>query len=368
MLNISKTVYVGYTGQYTADLQEAKIVPVGDTTSELKKIERISNITISSNEFDNIPLPGFTLLGANVRRYDTDWPVIDPRGFIVRITQANLANILTVSGITEGLIQERCVWARHDSDTALSLVPVSSSLYSEAVDNTVLLDTKVDFAEVEIGDSVLLQNKLVGVYMGVLSLYSSPDNHPQRIMKPRCFLRRQVIEVQPGKFHYKTDVKILKILKKASTPSTREASVKYIDNLFKSGAKPFFTQYDRFTPPVYSTNDIKVVSTHAVPKLKIELEEITRYEMEIMFDDCKARLDSGSVVLKTLSGDAFVLGWPWMGSSTSTIDNFTAYPVEKIESDRLILATRKSYNQYSLDDFDKFYKVIKIVKPGLTYI
>ena len=85
-------------------------------------------------------MPGFTLYKTGRKNWgsaDQTWLVIDPRGFLVRITNVNLEEILHVTGITEGLIQEKCVWARENSQTKMTLVPVTSPDYIEATKNTI---------------------------------------------------------------------------------------------------------------------------------------------------------------------------------------------------------------------------------------
>ena len=76
------------------------------------------HLYIDNHYFDNIPLPGFTLSENNRKNWgskDETWLIVDPRGFFARISNDNLNDILHVTGITEGLIQEKCVWAREDS-------------------------------------------------------------------------------------------------------------------------------------------------------------------------------------------------------------------------------------------------------------
>ena len=225
MLNISKQIYAGWPTYGTVLLPEAEVTPIGDSPQEKKKLEKFVARNPNIKEYDNIPLPGFTLFDVSKKTWtaaDSTWQVIDPRGFTTRISQKNMSNILTVTGITEGLIQQKCVWAREDSQSVMELIPVSSSDYIEAVENTELIESKVDLANVEIGDTVLLQNKLRGTYLGVHSLYAAMDKTSMKSdFKVQVGLRKQVIEVSKGQFHYQTDAKILKILDKTKKKRRR---------------------------------------------------------------------------------------------------------------------------------------------------
>src|ERR1035437_1127776 len=175
MLNIAKTLYAGWDPSSATkyELPEAEIIPLGESKNEMKKLDTITKRYPTLYEHDNIPLPGFTLYKSDRKNWgsiDQTWLVIDPRGFLVRISSKNLDNILHVTGITEGLIQQKCVWARENTETKMALVPVTSGAYYDAALNTKLIEDKVDMKDVQIGDTVLLQNKLTGIYRGVASL------------------------------------------------------------------------------------------------------------------------------------------------------------------------------------------------------
>ena len=225
MLNISKQIYAGWDLSYSGNiLPEAEVIPLGESVNEKRKINKITSKYSSIKEFDNIPLPGFTLSENNRKNWgskDETWLIVDPRGFFVRISNDNLNDILHVTGITEGLIQEKCVWAREDSKTDMMLVPISSELYLKASKNTELLEDKISIKDVQIGDKVLLQSGLTGTYMGVLSLYGTLTysySNKDYSRKPQTYLRRQVCHVGNDRYYYHTDIKILKVLEKREKP------------------------------------------------------------------------------------------------------------------------------------------------------
>lgn len=384
MLNIARNIYTGWdaaTRKY--ELPEAEIIPCGESTTEKRKLETITKNYPTLKEYENIPLPGFTLFKSDRKKWgsiDQTWLVIDPRGFLVRILNENLENILHVTGITEGLIQEKCVWARDDSKTKMILVPVSSPKYIEAVKNTELIEGKVDLKDVQIGDTVLLQNELQGTYMGILSLYGPINNYNIREeYKSQVYLRRQVIEVKPGKYHYQTDLKILKVIKKAELPFTREESAIKMNNDIKKGAA-FFTPGTNMSTGYFSVHGmIKHVSIHAVPKVTITFEEIPNLEATALFYDAQALSDFGMLALRN-STNNYLIDFPY--SFSAIVHPITAFNISEMQNNLdpaekiMLKEPRKSIFGHSgrtpvctkgIADFKKFYKIVKHIKTE-TYI
>lgn len=381
MINISKQIYVGWNS-YTGELPEANMIPLGDSIQEKKKLEKFVQEHITLTEYDNIPLPGFTLYTVGKKSWnsaDSTWLVIDPRGFLVRITQSNMANILHVTGITEGLIQQRCVWSRDNNCSTMVLIPTSSPDYIEAVGNTELLESRVDMCDVAIGDTVLLRNKLKGTYWGVQSLYCSMDNLTARSeFKVQTMLRRQIIEITPGKFHYQTDAKILKVLTKAATTTTREDAALYLNNTIKNNVAAYFTPHNRMNSHYYGSNGkVKLVSTHAVSKVSINLVEIDLDEATSVLTECITNSDVGYLVVENIAGKQFTVDFPWWGGSiVVTQDEFYVNEIAEVKSDHIIHVpkTNQYYGSFSsqkprctLDSFTKFYKIVKSVKSD-TYV
>jgi hypothetical protein len=301
--------------------------------------------------------------------------VIDPRGFMVRITNSNLEDILHVTGITEGLIQEECVWARSNAETKMVLVPVSAPSYLEAVENTELLEGKVSIKDVGIGDKVLLQNKVVGTYMGTASLYGPVNTYSfTNDYKPTISLRRQIVMVEPHKYYYQSDLKILKILEKSATVITREDSIASMNADIDAGVA-YFTSVPVFSRNYVTARDmIKHVSIHAEPRVKLSVEEITKDEALIVFEDARAISDFGMLLLVDSNKKQHLIDLPYMASNTSvTPQAFTTCRMTSIITgleDRITLEERRNFyaantvKRYSLDSFAKYYKIIKHVRAG----
>lgn len=383
MLNIARNIYAAWdlTKQRYV-LPEAEVIPIGQSVNEKRKLNNITKKYSSLFEYENIPLPGFTLLKADRKGYsalDTTWLIIDPRGFLVRITNENLENILHVTGITEGLIQEKCLWSRDNSHTKMTLVPVSSPIYIDAVKNTELIEGKIDMKDVQIGDTVLLQNELKGTYMGAFSLYGPINNNygSKDEYKPQALLRRQIIEVTPGKYHYQTDLKILKVVDKINIPLTREESVFKINQNILNGTS-YFTPGTNMQGRYYSVQGmIRHVSIHAIPHPNITFELINECDARKLFNDSVIDIDIGQLAVTNSNGN-YLINISYGGTPISKFeiieiksklelcDKISLNSPRYLTYGYTLINDSKNSVTYSLDKFTKFYKIVKHVK-GETF-
>ncbi len=389
MLNIARNIYFGYDsakGKY--ELPEAEVIPYGESANEKRKLENITKKYPTLIDHENIPLPGFTLHKTDRKNWgsiDQTWLVIDPRGFLVRISSQNLEKILHVTGITEGLIQEKCVWARENTETKMTLVPVSSSSYLEAVKNTELIEGKVSMKDVQIGDTVLLQNKLQGVYLGIISLYGPMVDSYKNEYKPQVFMRRQVIEVGPGNYHYQTDLKILKVIARAAQPMSREESLIRIRAGIDRG-NSYFGNSSHMAGKYFGVHGrVTHASLHAVPKVSLSFEEISETEATNIFYIGAATTtgDNSILMLEHKNGSKYLVDYPYAYNlpptpiTTHSFDACELMPFDMANAKTLTLTERRNSQMYgstkknsisfSFDNFAKFYKIVKHVKNE-TYV
>jgi len=375
MINISRQFYAAWNSAKRGDpLHEVELVPGGDTPGEKKRLASLTAKNTDIVEYENVPLPGFTLLKTNRKRWgsiDATWLVIDPRGFLSRITSDNLEAILSVTGITEGLIQEKCVWVRENSQSQMVLVPVTSESYKEAVANTILIEEKISMKDVEIGDRVLLQNKLQGIYMGTLSLYGPlfNINYKNKRHEAQKSLRRQIVMVDNDRFYYQTDVKILKILQKAVMPMTKIESVAKLNESILSGKAYFSGTDDILLNNYYTTYGmITHVSTIAVTEVPLVFEEIQRDEFEQLFNKSLLNNTFGYLAAETEDGSKMYIQEATHKLSHQRVTSLTLFTSTTIASIAKNYFELKEYNrtadnhQTSLDIFTKFYKIVKYVK------
>lgn len=369
MLNISQNIYAGWNAGQSGGLPEAEVIPYGDSANEKKKLTKLTKDYNTVTDFENIPLPGFTLHKSNRKRWgssDQTWLIIDPRGFLARITNENLESILHVTGITEGLIQEKCVWARENSRTTMTLVPQSSELYIEAINNTDLIESKVDIKTVQIGDTVLLQNKLVGTYMGVLSLYCTLAlDYRENKMSPAVFIRRQVVRINNGQYHYQSNCRILKVTAKTDTPLTKEESAALINADIKDNFT-FFTAGTNVGGQYYSShNRVKHVSSHAVSSPTISCEPITKDEALKLF---MAGSHTNDHDLLLSDGKMFgMVDYPYNMQQSS--HSLTSFEINRVLGRDDTTVTMEKYQtfgvtrpKYNFTDFTEFFKIVKHVK------
>lgn len=376
MLNIARSIYSAYntTGQRSTDLNKVEIVPIGDSVNEKNKIKNLTKKFTNIAEHDNIPLPGFTLFSSGRRSYGSaeTWLIIDPRGFLVRITSQNLMDILLLTGITEGLIQEKCVWARDNTETKMILVPISSPKYIEAENNTRLIENKVNKKTVQLGDTVFLQNSLTGVYLGHMSLYGPiVDYSINETYQPQVFPRREVIEVSPGKFHYMSNLNILKIVERTKEPlSKAEALARANKNIESS----FFTSYTDLNSRYFGIRGkILHASQHTVEPV-ISFVEIDHYEATGLFYDGQDDGDFGKLLLVDKNNRKFLIDYPYsFTSNTAHIHSFNVCEIKSPEDldvetpsiqllDRRNSMFKKTAGTEKLDNFVKYYKIVKHVK------
>lgn len=104
---------------------------------------------------DNNPSTGI-YIGSSVSRWSTSnklFRVQDPRGFTVEVPTDNIATLLHLTTVTNGIIQEPCVWAREGNNHVL--LPVNSEPYLKTLDQMDTLANKlIKVSELKVGDIV----------------------------------------------------------------------------------------------------------------------------------------------------------------------------------------------------------------------
>lgn len=168
--------YVGMVKRQHDDLPLGFITPWGEDAAAQKRIATVDNWAKSgyyggkplpSMTIDNVPMNGFRMT-SDIRSSSyggvDKWRIEDPRGFELEITSGNLAQLLSVGVIDCGEILDQCVWARSGQSNVL--LSTSTEEYKQAVENTAVAEMKADWKDVKIGNTVLLQNNVRGVWLG----------------------------------------------------------------------------------------------------------------------------------------------------------------------------------------------------------
>ena len=122
---------------------------------EKKCYEYVNPFQEDGSIIDNNPTTGI-YIGSSVSRWSTSnklFRVQDPRGFTVEVATDNIATLLHLTTVTNGIIQEPCVWAREGNNHVL--LPVNSEPYLETLDKMDTLANKlIKVSELKVGDVV----------------------------------------------------------------------------------------------------------------------------------------------------------------------------------------------------------------------
>jgi len=390
MINISKRICVGWNNVSSDQLPSGIIAPLGKSTAEKKRLNTVKKYP-NNKEYDNKPLPGFTIEDHGRKRYSTStttYNVIDPRGFKVEITSENLIDIVQISGITEGLIQDKCVWVRHDSRTGMILLPIISEDYKEAVQNTELLDNKVKISAVQIGDTVITQGGQTGTFMGTLSLYgplAEGTGSLRDVYQPQSFLRRQVIKIDDW-YYYATDTKILSVIDKTDKPMTKEESAKLINKDLIVG-QTYFTSTPNganiITKQYWSTHGMISYVSPRAERPTISFVEIDKPEFDILYHRGHKCDDISLLLGEKANGSKFIIDYDsrnsrysntsgQTGRLSSPTDNFSCTAVAVVDNSISLINGRGNYwynhnrpvpsKNEDFTTFKKFYKIVKHIK------
>jgi hypothetical protein len=168
--------YVGMVKRQTEKIPLGFITPWGDDAAAKKRIATVDswakqghygNKALPAMTIDNVPMAGFKMT-TDIRSSSyggvDKWRIEDPRGFELEITSHNLAQLLSVGMIDRGEIIDTCVWARRGQNNVL--LSTSTEEYKSAVKNTEVAAMTADWKNVKIGNTVLLQNNVIGVWLG----------------------------------------------------------------------------------------------------------------------------------------------------------------------------------------------------------
>lgn len=368
MINISKEI-VAYKERFpvSSKVHHAEIYAADRHKDKITK----PSSSYEKIEFSNLPLPGFTLLRVDdndIQLYRNYWKIIDPRGFVVRITSKNLNNLMHYSGITEGLIQEECVWAREDENSVMELISINDPRYLEAVKNTELLEDRVDVKTVEIGDRVFLQNGHTGIYMGTMTMHTQAEVKRSKICH-KVLLGKQVILIENSSsipdYLYKTDLKILKILEKSVMPMSQQQVIKKINQEIESGNVAIHYDDRLKTGSIKTGKNIVFVTTSKKKPSLLPVEVDYQYALSV-FTQSFQKYMAGLLVVEDANNRKYVVDH-WSMNSYGTFDKFSAKEVN-ISSFDLTVSDVTCVKDRRLDSFVKFYIIKKIINDHESYL
>lgn len=123
-------------------------------TAWAERSTRRSESTPEVITFSNTPTSKFRIVGS-ATRWSTENKLIrveDSRGFVVEVPVSNLTTLLNYVTVVKGVIQDNCVWGREGSNHIL--LPVNSDVYTKAMEQTAMSDTRVKFNKLEVGQVI----------------------------------------------------------------------------------------------------------------------------------------------------------------------------------------------------------------------
>lgn len=167
--------YVGMVKRNTEKLPLGFMTPWGEDEAAKKRMATVdswasrgyNSSKLPAMVIDNVPLGGFKMttdIRSSSYGGSDKWRIEDPRGFELEITSHNLAQLLSVGMIDRGEIADTCVWARDGQQNVL--LSTSTEEYKAAVQNTAVAAMSASWRDVKVGNTILLQNNVTGVWLG----------------------------------------------------------------------------------------------------------------------------------------------------------------------------------------------------------
>ena len=131
LVKIPAKHYVGLAFRDKSKLPLAFMTPHGTDAASAKRMKSVDSwCNTSYNKkndikpmiMDNVPMTGFAIT-KDIRTTNygglDHWRIEDPRGFELEISSGNLAQLISVGTIENGVFMDSCVWARSGSNNIL---------------------------------------------------------------------------------------------------------------------------------------------------------------------------------------------------------------------------------------------------------
>lgn len=179
-IKIPEKHYVTFQGR-EKNVPIAFLTPFGTDSAAKKRMATADNWSIGwgrskakidPKTINNVLMSGFKV-AHSVSRYSTSnvvWRILDPRGFELEISSPNMSDLIGITTIEQGEIQDRCIWSRQGANNVL--LTENDPVYLQAIENSERIEKKVSLRDVKIGNTVVLSNGTIGQYMGCFHLVS----------------------------------------------------------------------------------------------------------------------------------------------------------------------------------------------------
>lgn len=192
---------------------------------------------IPPQTLDNIPREGFQITEFDKRSSEwfgsgrTMFRIMDPYGFVLEITPANLLAIVSESTIEEGYLKGEYIWAWEGKDQAL--LSVNSQLYKEAVATTAKQKMKtIKPSDLKNGDVFENKKEEILTYIGkVYGIESVNKLYSYRIGKGSLTFRSKMYHVvydeKRKRYDFLTKIDAIRIIENKTVETVDSFVEKY---------------------------------------------------------------------------------------------------------------------------------------------
>lgn len=182
VLKEMKELVVGYHEDFNLDIDKAPLAFLTYDTHDAaskKRIDTVKNWYGSKKmcNLDNPPLSGFTFVDviSRCRTKNKLMRVFDPRGFIVEVSIDILLEIMQSATIKNGVIQEKCFWARKGAENIL--IPENTPLHEQYLSETVYAKAaNISTKNLKVGGLYINKDGKKYFYLGKLVLKVDEEN------------------------------------------------------------------------------------------------------------------------------------------------------------------------------------------------
>lgn len=182
VLKEMKELVVGYHENFNLDIDKAPLAFLTYDTHDAASKKRIDTVKnwYGSNKMcnlDNPPLSGFTFVDviSRCRTKNKLMRVFDPRGFIVEVSIDILLEIMQSATIKNGVIQEKCFWARKGAENIL--IPENTLLHEQYLSETVYAKAaNISTKNLKVGGLYINKDGKKYFYLGKLVLKVDEEN------------------------------------------------------------------------------------------------------------------------------------------------------------------------------------------------
>ena len=372
MINIPDTITAYFCNISTyQDVHHADYLLPDDTESK-RSVKSAANKARNTRQFDNVPMPGFKVESLHYNRSEKCVRVIDPRGFSAMVARKDFGYIIDNCTLLQGIIDTPCVWIRSRKSCNLSLIPVNTQRYRDALANTRMMKTAPQQNAVSIGDQVLTQGGHSGTYLGKYTLAFSSNFTSGTDLRTPVVGGLHLIRTEFG-IYFSKRPHIVSAVPGTSGHTEGLASVR---NDLALG-----TRFYNASTEVVSHHTIKYIASpvryitdsKSISDVKLFIKEVDSLEAHKLYGTAYSQVDTGVLLLEK-TGSYYLLEIGFKVGHASYAAQATAGVLDplhvdlSLNNDGSVVITRigepagyfRPKSTLKLSDFDKYYMIEKV--------